>query len=85
MAFKLFRHKSNGVVKSYPEHYATHPVFGDDLEPYDPSDEHEEEKVVSDNHELPVEQRGTLIANQKPELDSENELHEGDDNVKEND
>lgn len=59
--FVLLRHKSNGVVKSYPAHYLNHPVFGPDLELY-VEDEFEEDKVVSDNHELPVEQRGTVVA-----------------------
>lgn len=60
--FKLFRHKSNGVIASYPEHYKDHPVFGSDLEPYDPAEEWEEDKVVSDDHELPIEQRITKTA-----------------------
>jgi hypothetical protein len=61
--FVLFRHKSTGVVASYPEHYAEHPVFGYDLEPYDPENtEFEEDKVVSEDHNLPVEQRGTVVA-----------------------
>jgi len=63
MTFKLFRHKSNGEVRSYPDHYATHPSLGPDLEPYDPEAlEYEEEKVVVENHELPVEQRATIKA-----------------------
>lgn len=61
--FTLFRHISNGVVASYPAHYADHPVFGFDLEPYDPDDvEYEELKVVVEDHALPVEQRGTIIS-----------------------
>lgn len=61
--FMLFRHISNGVVASYPAHYADHPVFGSDLEPYDPDDvEYEELKVVVEDHALPVEQRGTIIS-----------------------
>jgi len=61
--FVLFRHKSNGVIASYPEHYETHPVFGYDLERYDPADdEYEEDKVVVENHELPVEQRSIKVA-----------------------
>lgn len=63
MTFKLFRHKSNGEVRSYPDHYAEHPTIGPDLEPYDPeNDEYEEEKVVLENHELPVEQRASIKA-----------------------
>lgn len=66
MTFKEFRHKSTGVVRSYPEHYINHPVFGDDLEPYEPEvDEYEEEKVVVETHELPVEQRATKTATAK--------------------
>lgn len=61
--FKLFRHISNGVVASYPAHYDEHPVFGFDLEPYDPDNvEYEELKVVVEDHALPVEQRGTIIS-----------------------
>lgn len=57
--FILFRHKSSGEVRSYPEHYADHPVFGPDLEVYSEelAAEHEEDKVVEETHELPVEQR----------------------------
>jgi hypothetical protein len=62
MAFVTFRHISNGVIADYPEHYENHPVFGNDLERYEPSDEYEEEKVVSETHELPVEQRVTFVA-----------------------
>lgn len=62
--FKLFRHKSSGVVASYPEHYIDHPVFGPDLEPYELGDEeYEEDKVVvNGTHELPPEQRTQIIA-----------------------
>ena len=59
--FILFRHKSNGVVARYPAHYADHPVFGDDLEEYDP-EAYEEAKVVVEDHALPVEQRATIIS-----------------------
>jgi len=63
MAFKLFRHKDSGVIARYPEHYATHPVIGPTIEPYDPElDEHEEEKVVVEDHKLPLEQRISKIA-----------------------
>lgn len=61
--FVTFRHVSNGVIRDYPEHYENHPVFGHDLERYEPSDEYEEDKVVSETHELPVDQRVTIIAN----------------------
>lgn len=60
MAFKLFKHKSSGVVASYPEHYADHPVFGADLELL--VEETEVDKVVSDDHSLPLEQRITYMA-----------------------
>jgi hypothetical protein len=68
--FKLFRQKSNGAIVSYPAHYIDHPVFGYDLEPYDPADdEYEEDKVIDDNHNLPVEQRGFLVATDKKETE----------------
>lgn len=60
--FILFRHKSNGVVVSYPAHYADHPVFGDDLEVYNPEEYEEDKVVVETNHELPVDQRVQLVA-----------------------
>lgn len=65
MAFKLFILKGSGEDKivSYPEHYATHPVLGKRLTPYEPElEEYEEDKVVSDVHELPLEQRITKTA-----------------------
>lgn len=62
MAFKLFRHKSTGVIASYPEHYIEHPVFGDDLEEYVPEEYEEDKVVIEDNHELPVDQRTQIIA-----------------------
>lgn len=61
--FVQFRHKSNGVVATYPEHYENHPVFGDDLERYtlgDPS--FEEDKVDLEDHNIPVDQRGQVVA-----------------------
>jgi hypothetical protein len=64
--FRLFRQKSNGAVVTYPSHYIDHPVFGSDLEPYDPADdEYEEDKVVVDDHIIPVDQRGTIVASNK--------------------
>lgn len=62
--FTLMRSKTTGVVSSYPYHYLNHPVFGDDLELYteEIQDEYEEDKVVSENHELPVDQRVTIVA-----------------------
>lgn len=65
--FIAFRHISNGVVAYYPEHYATHPTFGPDLEVYVP-EEYEEDKVVVESHELPVEQRGIIVATPLDEL-----------------
>ena len=63
MSFVAFRHKSNGVVAHYPEHFAGDPVLGADLELYEPEEvEYEEEKVVIEGHELPVEQRARIIA-----------------------
>ena len=60
-----FRHKSNGVIADYPEHYAKHPVFGFDLERYTPGDDdYEEDKVVQSN-EIPVEQRAIKTATPK--------------------
>lgn len=73
--FVTFRHKSNGVIKDYPEHYATHPVFGDDLERYDPS-EYEEDKVVVSDHDLPVEQRAVRVAESRYEDMPVSELKE---------
>lgn len=69
MAFVAFRHKSNGVVAYYPEHFAGDPVLGADLELYNPDEvEYEEDKVVIEGHELPVEQRARIIATPLDEL-----------------
>lgn len=62
MAFKLFRHKSTGIVASYPEHYIDHPSFGDDLEEYNPEEFEEDKVVIEANHELPVDQRTQVVA-----------------------
>lgn len=63
MAYKLFILKDKGTIVSYPEHYADHPSIGPRLEPYEPDNgEWEEDKVVFDNHELPLEQRITYTA-----------------------
>jgi hypothetical protein len=70
--FTEYRHKSNGLVVSYPTHYIDHPVFGEDLEIYIP-EEYEEEKVVVETHVLPVDQRGQIIANPLDEM-SKDEL-----------
>lgn len=53
--FKQFKVKDTGEVVTYPAHFAEHPVFGVNIEPY--NDEHEVDKVVVEGHELPVEQR----------------------------
>lgn len=72
--FVTFRQKSNGAIVSYPAHYEHHPVFGDDLERYEPSDEFEEDKVVVDtSHELPVEQRARVTAKPKSQDSGEAE------------
>lgn len=63
MAFATFRHTETGVITDLPEHYADHPVFGKYLELYVPdAEEWEEDKVVSDDHTLPLEQRITIKA-----------------------
>lgn len=59
---KTFRWKSTGVVEELPDDYGQHPIFGDNLEEYTPGDEWEEDKVVSEDHTIPVDQRGTVIA-----------------------
>lgn len=65
--FIEFRHKSNGQVRSYPAHYADHPVFGYDLEVYVP-EEYEEDKVAVEAHELPVDQRAVVVAQPLDEM-----------------
>lgn len=62
--FVLMRSKTTGVVSSYPRHYLSHPVFGDDLELYttEVAEEYEEDKVVVEGHDLPVDQRITIVA-----------------------
>ncbi len=62
MGFLTFRHKSNGVIARYPEHYENHPVLGADLERYN-ADEYEEDKVVVEDHNIPAEQRARIVAN----------------------
>lgn len=59
--FKAFRHISTGVIEHYPAHFANHPVFGPDLEEYLPG-EYEVDKVALEDHELPVDQRGVMVA-----------------------
>lgn len=56
---KKFVVQGTGEVVSYPPHFADHPVFGLNLEPYD---EEEVDKVVTAGHELPVEQRVSFVA-----------------------
>lgn len=58
--FKLFRNTDTGEVITYPAHFGDHPVFGLNLEPVD--DDIETEKVVTEGHELPVEQRASFFA-----------------------
>lgn len=68
--FVTFRHKSNGVIADYPEHYENHPVFGDDLERYTPGDdEYEEDKTVVDSHEVPAEKRAIKTATPKKDAE----------------
>jgi hypothetical protein len=55
------RSKSTGIVSWQPEHYLDHPVFGYDLERYDPEG-YEEDKVVIEGHELPADQRSYVVA-----------------------
>lgn len=62
MAFKQFRHKSNGVVASYPEHYINHPKLGADLEEYNPEEYEEDKVVIEADHALPVDQRTQIVA-----------------------
>lgn len=72
MAFVPFRHKSNGVVEYYPEHFADDPNLSADLERYFPEDDmYEEDKVVDENHQLPVEQRSRVVATPIDELNVE--------------
>lgn len=69
MKFVTMKSKSTGKIILYPEHYLNHPVFGNDLEIFDAEAvvkrEVEIDKVVDDNHELPVDQRGTLTVKQE--------------------
>lgn len=59
-AFKQFKVKETGEIVTYPAHFADHPVFGLNLEPY--NGECEVDKVVVEGHELPVEQRIARVA-----------------------
>lgn len=68
MAFKQFRHKSNGVVASYPEHYINHPKYGADLEEYNPEEYEEDKVVIEADHNLPVDQRVQVVATPLDEL-----------------
>lgn len=67
------RWKSSGNIDYYPEDYLDHPQFGYDLEIYDPSEEYEEDKVVSEGHELPVDQRITIVAKPAKAADKDDE------------
>lgn len=68
MAFKQFRHISNGVVAFYPEHYVDHPTIGPDIEEYNPEEYEEDKVVIETNHELPVDQRVQIVATPLDEL-----------------
>lgn len=70
MKFETFKSKSTGVIARYPAHYATHPVFGDDLELYVPGEETEEDKAVVESHEIPVEQRVRRTAKAKADTET---------------
>lgn len=72
MTFVTFRHTETGVLTELPEDYADHPVFGAYLERYVP-EEYEEDKVVVEDHNLPVEQRAIVVATPLDEL-SKDEL-----------
>lgn len=61
MAFKEFLLDGEKVV-SLPAHYAKHPVLGKRLVALEDLDEIETDKVVLDNHELPLSQRITYVA-----------------------
>ena len=70
---KLFKVKDTGEIVSYPEHFANHPVFGQNLELID--GEIEVDKVVVDDHELPVEQRISYVERvEEPEEPEETEV-----------
>ena len=58
--FKLFKNTETGEVVSYPEHFGNHPVFGLNLVPVD--EDIEVDKVVTEGHELPVEQRASFFS-----------------------
>lgn len=73
--FVTFRWKESGVVEDLPAHYATHPVFGDLIEPYFEG-EYEEDKVVVAGHELPVDQRGKVVATRNYSEMTNDELRE---------
>lgn len=74
MSFVTFRHTETGVLTELPAHYADHPVFGEYLELYVPEDEeYEEEKVVIEDHKLPLEQRISKTAQPKANADDKKE------------
>ncbi len=70
MKFETFKVKGTDQIVRYPAHYENHPVFGPTLERYEPG-ETEEDKVVVDNHEIPVDQRVRRVA--KPKAEGEQE------------
>lgn len=70
-------------VVNLPEHYINHPVIGRRLTEVD-ADELEVDKVVIDNHELPLEQRITLKAT-VPVLDKSEDKKANAKDIKDND
>lgn len=69
MKFETFKSKSTGAIALYPAHYDTHPVFGDDLERYEPN-EVEEDKTVVEDHNIPVDQRVRRTAKVEKETET---------------
>lgn len=69
--FVTFRHKSNGVISTYPEHYATHPVLGDDLEIFVEGDEYEVEKVIISAPDSGSRARNVAHSRKKATADAE--------------
>lgn len=69
--FTKFRVIGTDEVVTYPAHFADHPVFGLNLELFDA--EIEVDKVVTEGHELPVEQRASYFAVDVEDEDDDNE------------
>lgn len=80
MAFKQFI--LDGQIVSLPEHYANHPTIGPRLVEYVEGDV-EVDKVVIDNHELPLEQRITTVVS-NDDWSDEDEFAEDTDDEKGN-